>query len=363
MGLRTTPIAARETILVTNIIRVLVVDDSAYVRKVIGEMLKRSPYMEVVGTARDGLEALELVEELEPDVVTLDLIMPNLDGLGFLEKQMQRRPLPIVVVTITNEGGELALKALEAGAIDFVQKPTALATEKIFEISSELVSKVKAAAAVSFDHRQLPPAEETSPASPIELVAAANLVDVVVIGVSTGGPQALRYLIPRLPANFPVPIAVVLHMPLGYTAMYAQRLDELSPLAVYEAQGGELLQPGSVCIAPAGRHLSLRRDHQGRVVTHLDARPFDSAHRPSVDVLFKSAADVYGGRTLGVVLTGMGSDGQRGAAWIKSQGGLVFSESEASCVVYGMPRSVVEAGLSDRQLPLTQMAKAITEVV
>jgi two-component system, chemotaxis family, protein-glutamate methylesterase/glutaminase len=352
-----------ETTLATNLIRVLIVDDSAYVRKVIGEMLKRSPFIEVVGAARDGLEALDLVEELQPDVVTLDLIMPNLDGLGFLEKQMQRRPLPVVIVTITNEGGELALKALESGAIDFVQKPTALATEKIFEISKELVSKVKAAAAVSFDRSQWQLVSETPAALPVDLVPAANLVDVVVIGVSTGGPQALRYLMPQFPANFPVPIAIVLHMPLGYTAMYAQRLGELSPLAVQEAQGGELMAPGQVYIAPAGRHLSLQRDPQGRVVTHLDARPFDSAHRPSVDVLFKSAADVYGGRSLGVVLTGMGSDGQRGAAWIKSQGGLIFSESEESCVVYGMPRSVVEAGLSDRQLPLSQMAKAILEVV
>jgi two-component system, chemotaxis family, protein-glutamate methylesterase/glutaminase len=347
---------------VSNIIRVLVVDDSAYVRKVIREMLKGSPFIEVVGAARDGREALELVEELQPDVVTLDLIMPVMDGLAFIEEQMKRRPLPVVIVTITNEGGETALKALEAGAIEFVQKPTALATDKVFEIRDELVTKIKAAATVSFDTR--PPESETPvESSTIEMAPAADLVDVVVIGVSTGGPQALRYLIPHFPPTLRVPIAVVLHMPLGYTAMYAQRLDELAPLPVQEAQGGELLRPGHVYIAPAGRHLTLRRDQQNQVVTHLDARPFDTAHRPSVDVLFKSAADVYGGRTLGVVLTGMGNDGQRGAAWIKSQGGLVFSESETSCVVYGMPRSVVEAGLSDRQLPLTQMAKAIMEVL
>jgi two-component system, chemotaxis family, protein-glutamate methylesterase/glutaminase len=347
---------------VSNIIRVLVVDDSAYVRKVIREMLKGSPFIEVVGAARDGREALELVEELQPDVVTLDLIMPVMDGLAFIEEQMKRRPLPVVVVTITNEGGETALKALEAGAIEFVQKPTALATDKVFEIRDELVAKIKAAATVSFDTR---PSESETPAEPstIEMAPASNLVDVVVIGVSTGGPQALRYLIPHFPPTLRVPIAVVLHMPLGYTAMYAQRLNELAPLPVQEAQGGELLRPGHVYIAPAGRHLTLRRDQQNQVVTRLDARPFDTAHRPSVDVLFKSAVDVYGGRTLGVVLTGMGNDGQRGAAWIKSQGGLVFSESETSCVVYGMPRSVVEAGLSDRQLPLTQMAKAIMEVL
>lgn len=347
----------------TNIIRVLVVDDSAYVRKVIQEMLKRSPFIEVVGTARDGREALEKAAELQPDVITLDLIMPNLDGLGFLEKQMKQRPLPVVVVTISHEGGELALKALEAGAIDFVQKPTALATDKIFEISDELVAKVKVAATVSFDKGQIPEPEAAVAGLPVETLSAGNLVDIVVIGVSTGGPQALRYLMPQFPPTLRVPVVVVLHMPPGYTTMYAQRLDELASLAVHEAEGDDLLQPGHVYIAPAGRHLTLRRDHQNRVVTHLDARPFDTTHRPSADVLFKSAADVYGGRTLAVVLTGMGNDGQGGAAWIKSQGGLVFSESESSCVVYGMPRAVVEAGLSDRQLPLTQMAKAILEVI
>ncbi len=346
----------------SGIIRVLVVDDSAYVRKVVKRMLSRSPFIEVVGTAHDGEEALRLVEELNPDVVTLDLMMPRMDGVAFLREQMARRPIPVVVVSIASEGGERALEALDAGAIEFVQKPTALATDKVFEISSELIAKVKAAAQAAPRLHTLR-AMPSAPPEPLTLRERTGRVDVVVIGVSTGGPQALRRLIPQLPADLPVPVAIVLHMPVGYTEPYARRLDELAPLRVAEAREGDPLEPGSVLLAPAGRHLSFLRAGDGRVVAHLDARPFDTPHRPSVDVLFQSAAEVFGDRVLGVVLTGMGADGRNGAAWIKAQGGLVFTEAEESCVVYGMPRAVVEAGLSDRSLPLDQMAQAILEVI
>lgn len=345
-----------------RVLRVLVVDDSAYVRKVVTQMLSRSPFLEVVGTARDGVEALEKVEALQPDVVTLDLIMPELDGVGFLRAQMARRPLPVVVVSIASESGELALAALDAGAVDFIQKPTALATERIFEIASELIEKVKAAASVPLARLPAPPAP--APAAPPVLVRpGAGQVDVVVLGVSTGGPQALKFLIPQLPADLPVPVAMVLHMPVGYTEMYARKLDEISPLHVREAREGDVLRPGVALLAPAGRHLTFQRTADGTVVAHLDARPLDTPHRPSVDVLFRSAAEVFHDRVLGVVLTGMGTDGREGAAWIKSQGGLIFTEAEETCVVYGMPRAVVEASLSDRSVPLQQLAQAILEVV
>lgn len=343
-----------------KLIRVLVVDDSAYVRKVMTQMLSRSPFIEVVGTARDGVEALELVEELTPDVVTLDLIMPEMDGVEFLRRQMARRPLPVVVVSIASESGETALAALDAGAIDFVQKPTALATEKIFEISNEIIDKVKAAAQASLAPLQRLPSVAPAMALP---AAPQGLLDLVVIGISTGGPQALKYLIPQLPANFPASVAIVLHMPVGYTALYAEKLNEVSNLHVVEAGQGQEVRPGTVFIAPAGRHLTLVRRADGLVATHLDARPFDTPHRPSVDVLFQSAANLFRERLLGVVMTGMGSDGREGAAWIKSQGGRVYTESEESCVVYGMPRSVAEANLSDRSIPLDRMAQAIMEVV
>lgn len=346
-----------------RVLRVLVIDDSAYVRKVVKQMLSRSPFIEVIGVARDGREALEMVEQLQPDVITCDLIMPELDGVGFVREQMRRRPVPILIMSIANETGDAALTALDAGAVDFIQKPTALATEKIFEVSSELIEKVKAAGSIPLTRIQRAPVPSETRPAPAATVAGNHTVDVVVLGISTGGPQALKQLIPQLPADFPVPVAMVMHMPVGYTDMYARKLDELSPLHVREAQEGDELRAGVVLLAPAGRHLSFQRKADGTVVAHLDARPFDTLHRPSVDVMFQSAAEVYRQRVLGVVMTGMGSDGKQGSAWIKSQGGLVYTESEETCVVYGMPSTVVEAGLSDRIVPLDRMVQAIREVV
>jgi two-component system, chemotaxis family, protein-glutamate methylesterase/glutaminase len=347
-----------------RVLRVVVIDDSAYVRKVVREILSRSPFVEVVGTARDGLEALDVVERLEPDVVTCDLIMPELDGVGFVREQMRRRPVPIIIMSIANETAEAALTALDAGAIDFVQKPTALASEKIFEVSTELIEKVKAAGNIALN--RIPTPRETvavSPDAATANISGAHRVDAVVIGISTGGPQALKQLIPQLPESFPVPVLMVMHMPIGYTEMYAAKLNELSPLEVREAAEGNEVKTGRVFLAAAGRHLLVQRDASGKVVTHLDARPFSMLHRPSVDVLFQSAAEVYGNRVLGVVMTGMGSDGKQGAAWIKAQGGLIFTEAESSCVVYGMPAVVMEAGLSDKSVALPDMARAIMEVV
>jgi two-component system chemotaxis response regulator CheB len=337
-------------------VRVLVVDDSAYVRKVVSQMLSRSPFLEVVGTARDGQEALERVSELRPDVVTCDLIMPELDGVSFVREQMRRRPLPIVIVSVASESGELVLSALDAGAVDFIQKPTALASDRLLEMGDDLVTKVQAAAAARAR-------SVSSVAAPAKLSTRGirGVFDVVVVGISTGGPQALRVLIPRLPGDLPVPIAIVLHMPIGFTDLYARKLDELSALRVMEAEDGIEVRSGTVLIAPAGRHLRLGRSANGTVVTHLDVKPLDTPHRPSVDVLFQSAADVYGGRVLGVVMTGMGSDGREGAAWIKAKGGTILTETEESCVVYGMPRSVADAGLSDRSVALDDMADAIME--
>lgn len=347
----------------SGIIRVLVVDDSAFVRKVMRQMLARSPFIEIVGTARDGREALDLVASLTPDVVTLDLMMPGLDGVGFLKEQMKRRPVAVVVCSITHESGAVALEALEAGAVDFVQKPTALATDRIFEMAEELIAKVKAAAEV-----QLPQLARTTAAAPPRPISSPSVpmhsgADIVVIGVSTGGPQGLRQLIPALPADFAVPVAIVLHMPVGYTSMYAQRLNDLSPLTVSEAKAGDEVKQGLVLLAPAGRHMTFRRQPDGSVRVHLDVRPTDTPYKPSVDELFRSAAQVYDGRVLGVVMTGMGNDGTVGCRHIKSGGGRVLTESESSCVVYGMPRAVVEAKLSDRSEPLTELPQALLEML
>jgi two-component system chemotaxis response regulator CheB len=341
----------------------LIVDDSAYVRKVVREMLSYSPHLEVVGAARDGREALELVEKLRPDVVTSDLMMPELDGIGFVREQMRRRVLPIVMMSSMDENSAETLAALDAGAIDFVQKPTALATEKIFEVRGELIEKIKMAASVHAENLNLAP----QPKRPAETLTVSsepgkNQFDAIVIGISTGGPQALRFLIPQLPSDFPVPIAIVLHMPVGYTSMYAEKLNEISALEVSEAKEGDEMRAGLALLAPAGKHLSFKRRTNGKVVSHLSLRPLDTQHRPAVDVLFQSAADIYGSRTLGVVMTGMGADGRNGAAWIKAHNGTVYAESEETCVVYGMPGVVVEAGLSDKIIRLDRMGQALMEV-
>lgn len=344
----------------SDLVRVLVVDDSAYVRKVVSQMLSRSPFIQVVGTARDGAEALELTQALQPDVVTCDLNMPVLDGIGFVRAQMARRPVPTVIISIAAESGSQVLAALDAGAIDFVQKPTALATEKLMDMSQELIDKVKAAAESPM--RRQPVAVEEPDVPPLVLPRqrTPGTIEMVVMGISTGGPQGLKRVVPRLPAHFPVPVAIVMHMPVGYTEMYAKNLDQISPLTVVEAKDGEEVRPGTVFLAPAGRHLTFRREH-GAVFTHLGVRPLDTPHRPSVDVLFQSAAEVYDSRVLGVVMTGMGADGRDGSAWIKARGGVILTEAEESCIVYGMPRSVVEAGLSDRVFPLDRIAQAIIE--
>jgi two-component system chemotaxis response regulator CheB len=345
---------------VNNIVKVVVVDDSAYVRKMVTQMLGRSPFVEVVGTARDGREALALVEETAPDVVTCDLNMPEMDGVAFVREQMARRPMPILIISVASVGGERVLAALDAGAVDFLQKPTALASDRLLEVADELLAKVKAAAMTPMRRLiAVPTPEPPTVVAPVKR-SGSGMVDVVVIGISTGGPQGLKFMLPQLPVDLAVPIAMVLHMPVGFTEMYARKLNEITNLEVKEAAEGDAVTAGTVLLAPAGRHLTFRRTGT-RVVAHLDLRPLDMPHRPAVDVLFQSAAQVYGARTLGVVMTGMGSDGRQGAAWIKAQGGRILTEAEESCVVYGMPRSVVEAGLSDGSATLERMAAAIME--
>jgi len=338
-----------------RLIRTVIIDDSAFVRKVVKEMLSRSPQIDVVGSARNGEDALKMVEELEPDVVTCDLIMPELDGVGFVRAQMARKPVPILVLTASPQDAELVLDALAAGAVDFIQKPTSLANDDLFFISKELIQKVKDAAVTpARPWLGSPPTIQELPQT-----AAATKVDIVVLGISTGGPQALRYLLPQFAADFPVPLVMALHIPVGYTASFAEKLAEVSQLAVKEAFEGCPVLAGQALLAPAGRHLSFRRNGSGHVVVQLGSEPLDKPHRPSVDVLFQSAAQTYRDRVLGVVMTGMGDDGKQGAAWIKAQGGTILTQSEKSCVIYGMPRSVVEAGLSDGEAPLDSMVAEI----
>jgi two-component system, chemotaxis family, protein-glutamate methylesterase/glutaminase len=345
---------------VNNLIRTLIVDDSAFVRKVVREMLSRSPFIDVVGAARDGEEALEMVEQLRPDVVTCDLQMPRVDGVTFVREQMSRRPLPILILTASAEDAAGTLEAMQAGAVDFVRKPSALANDEILVIRNDLVEKVKTASRACV--APLPAGQELAAISNGATSAARRAqFDVVVIGISTGGPQALRYLIPQFPADFPIPIVMVLHMPVGYTELYAQKLGEVSRLKVKEAAEGDPVVAGTALLAPAGKHMLFRRTANNHVITELSSSPTDTPHKPAADVLFQSAAEVYHDRVLGIVMTGMGNDGRQGAAWIKAQGGTVLTEAEESCVIYGMPRSVVESGLSDGAIRLGDMAKAILE--
>jgi two-component system chemotaxis response regulator CheB len=290
------------------------------------------------------------------DVVTSDLIMPNLDGVGFVREQMARDPVPIVIVSVASGAGEMVLDALDAGAVDFIQKPTALASDRLLELADDLVLKVRTAA-----EARLPAAPDRRRAGGVILTRPRGQFDM----------RCARHLDRRdrrrcgswscNSRRAAAPLLVAAAHAGGYTDLLPGKLDELSPLHVVEASDGIEVRSGTVLIAPAGRHLTLRKSDSGTVVTHLDIRPLDTPHRPSVDVLFQSAADIYGGRGLGVVMTGMGADGREGAAWIKAKGGVILTEAEESCVVYGMPRSIVEAGLSDRSVALERMAEAIVE--
>jgi two-component system chemotaxis response regulator CheB len=335
-----------------NPIRVLIVDDSAFARKVLREALLQDSRFEVVGIARDGLEALERIEELKPHVVTLDLIMPNLDGLGLLQALPAAGAPSVVLVTTSDSTSELAVAALAAGAVDFVHKPTALATDRLFELSDELRRKVVAAA----DARPQPSTAVAPGAVP---QGRATMVRAVVIGTSTGGPQALARLIPALPKHFPVPVLVALHIPAGYTDALARRLDESSGLTVVEAGEGEIeLRGGVVVLARGGEHLIVAQSG-GNLVARFDRSLTHAPYVPSVDHLFRSAARCLGRSTLGVVLTGMGNDGLEGSREIRRQGGEVLVESAASCVVHGMPRAVRDAGLATEEAPLHSMAERI----
>lgn len=343
-------------------VKVVIVDDSAFARKVLRETLSEREGFSVVAYARDGLEALELVAEHRPDVVTLDLMMPNLDGLGVLQAMRDlAKPPAVVVVSTSAADTALGIAALELGAFDLVHKPTALATPRLYDVAGELRVKLLAAAqyarsasARPRDPRPLPPARhEPSPAR------IATTRSIVVIGASTGGPPALTRLLSALPAAFPVPIAIALHIPSGYTMALADRLSQLCALAVVEAKDGMPLTAGMVALAPGGEHLRLKAEGD-RWVARVSRQPEDVLHKPSVDILFESVASA-GAAAIAAVLTGMGDDGLRGARILKSGGATILTEAEESCVVYGMPRSIWEAGLAAQQAPIGRMADLIME--
>ena len=333
-------------------IRVLIVDDSAFMRKALSIMLEGDPEIEVVGTARDGLEAIEKVRELKPDIVTLDVEMPRMDGLTALRRIMREHPVPVIMVSsLTQEGAQATIEALEAGAVDFIPKQHSYVSIEISRIRAELLEKIKTIART----RPLP-TRRRSAAPDAEALPAFRFREAraIAIGVSTGGPRALQQVIPTLPADLPVPVLIVQHMPPHFTRSLAERLNSLSPLTVVEAEEGMSLEPGRVFLAPGGRHLVLERRNGHTPLIRTPVEPA-TLHRPSVDVMFQSVCQIFGGKVLAVVMTGMGRDGLEGARLIKQHGGKVITQDEATCVVYGMPRAVAEAGLSDAVLPLEQI--------
>lgn len=335
-------------------IRVLVVDDSAFTRKVIRDLLVGSGQVEVIGIARDGLEALEKVAELQPDVVTLDLMMPALDGIGFLRALPAQGGPRVVVVSSLDLSSEKAVEALACGAVEVIHKPTALATDQLYELSDQLVRTVL------LHGGKEPPLPV--PQAQFKTRERPGKCELVLIGASTGGPQALVRLIGALPADFPVPIAIVLHIPVGYTTAFAKRLDESCQISVVEAEEGMEFLPGRVILARAGHHLKIEKQG-GRYVCALKYMPATRLHRPAVDELFLSGAEVAGAAVLGVVLTGMGNDGLEGARAIAAAGGALFGEAQQTCIVYGMSRCVIEADIGAVAVPLDEMAARIVNHV
>jgi two-component system chemotaxis response regulator CheB len=339
-------------------VRIAVADDSSFIRRAVARMFEKEPGVRLVGSARNGEELLEQMADWQPDVVILDLSMPGMGGLSTLDRIMARRPTPVIILsTHTRVGAPMTIEALHRGAVDFIDKQCyslvdfealrGVLLEKIRQVTGQTRKALRETAATAFPARR---------------VAAWSAPDLVVIGASTGGPPALEGILRDLGAEMPVPIAVVQHMPVGFTRAFAERLDSNLPLRVQEAENGGALRPATVYIAPAGIHLRVIRQPDGlRAI--LDPQPESSLHCPSVDVLFSSAGVAVGRRAVGVLLTGMGQDGAKGMVELAQGGAYTIAQDEASCVVYGMPRAAVAAGGVCETLPLTHIGGRLSRLL
>jgi len=339
-------------------IKVLVVDDSSYVISTVSKKLETDPGIEVIGSAHNGLEAVEKVKSLKPDVVTLDVVMPEMDGLTALERIMSEYPTPVIMLSaLTDESAESTLRALELGAVDFFLKPSVVNPAGNGKDTSTLIEKVKIAAKVKILIRKLrAQAAAANAERPKSNIGKDSILrKVVVIGSSTGGPRALMQVIPELPGDLPAAVLVVQHMPPVFTRTLADRLGQVSKMEVKEAQKGDPIKCGLVLVAPGDYHMELSDD--GKIT--LNQSPPVMGVRPSVDVTMKSVARIFKSSTLGVILTGMGSDGTLGASHIKAQGGKVLAEDKSTCTIYGMPMSAIKAGYVDKVLPISEMASEI----
>jgi len=343
-----------------RVVRVLVVDDSAYNRRTIIRMLEEIPGIEVLGYACNGEEGLRKVFDLKPDLITLDLEMPRMDGFSFLRILMQNRPTPVIVVS-SRSGDEDVFKALDFGAVEFVSKPSAQISPELFNIRDDLLRKVREVAGA--DMRKVLQRSKTrhkdaglSHRSPPRVLPSG--LTQVVIGASTGGPPALQTLFAAIQSPVEIGFAVSQHMPPGFTRAFADRLNKIGSLEIKEAENGDLVRPGRVLVAPGGRNLTFRR-RGGDVIALVGEPSPDQRYTPSVDAMFHSASEIFGDQLLAVVLTGMGNDGARGVRLVKQRGGQVLAEAEESSVVFGMPKEAIATGVVDRVVPLAELSREI----
>jgi two-component system chemotaxis response regulator CheB len=348
--------------------RVVVVDDSALVRSLLSAIINRQTDMECVGAAADPLIAREMIRALNPDVITLDVEMPRMDGIDFLGKLMRLRPTPVVMVsTLTEQGADVTLRALELGAVDFVAKPKIGVADGLTLLADDITDKVRVASKARLRRPSAPPAAGTAPhsegakpVSPVSAIGRLSTEKIVFIGASTGGTEATKEVLTNLPPDCPA-IVITQHMPAGFTRSYAARLDSLSRIRVAEARDGERILPGHAYIAPGGvAHLSVERSGANYIARVTEGEPVNR-HRPSVEVLFSSAARVVGPNALGIMLTGMGADGAKAMKEMRDAGSYNLVQDEASCVVFGMPREAIACGAAHEVLPLSQIAPRLIE--
>jgi two-component system chemotaxis response regulator CheB len=340
-------------------VKVLIADDSAFMRTALSRMVQSDDSLCVIGTAQTGPETLTKIDQLQPDVVTLDIDMPGLSGLDVLRRVMHDSPRPIIVISsLAQDGAETTLEALDLGAFDCLAKRLNYGSLDIIKVQDELVGKIKAAAISTKRARPRSRAVSRPSIAPASS-PSTNVPAIVAIGTSTGGPKALQEVLPALPADLPVGVLIVQHMPQGFTGPFAKRLNNLCHVHVHEAEEGMVLTRGHAYLAPAGRHLTIRRRSPAEVVLQVSSTPCDVLHIPSVDIMMLSVAEVFRSLAMGVIMTGMGADGALGMQAIHREGGLTVGQDEASCAVYGMPRSCAEMGVLKRVVPLNEIPKQI----
>ncbi len=345
-------------------IRVLIVDDSAFMRKVIRNMIETDPEIEVVGSARDGAEGVDMALRLCPDVITMDIEMPRMHGLEATAHIMERQPTPIIMVSsLTKEGAHATFEALDKGAADYISKNLVSSSIDMFKIQDELIGKIKAVARKRDKLFGLLGVKRTEPAPPVKRGFATQKVAFVAIGASTGGPRALQEVLTHLPPDLSTPFLVAVHMPKAFTGAFADRLNGLCKLPVKEAQDGEPVRSGQILLSPGGFQTRIRKRSLTDFYVEINDNPSNSLYKPSVDVCMTSVAECYPGRSLGVMLTGMGHDGLEGMRLIKVKGGKTLVQNEETCTVYGMPKAVIDAGIADKVAPLDHIAGEIVNMI